>query len=185
MSTNNSINAEGSSVGAYIPASAKTAFRVAIADATASADAAEVLLNPLTATGIASRVIPLGDRVTRIIVRARLTAATTAAATSPVVRLWAFAGDPNDLANCTPIGRIDADTNTASGITLTLAASPSGTTMATNESGGVTYRYSDNLPAISSKVGYDALGGRFVVALLQTSAAITEGACAIEIGVLN
>jgi len=183
MSVQESVNPGLDSGQVVYSASARTAFRVAITSLTATAATATELLNPLTFSGV--NVIPLGPRSTRIVVRARLTSATTAAATSPVVRLYAFAGSPSDLANATPIGRIDADTWTATGITLTLAASPGATTMLTNTSGGTTYRYSDTLPTASTGVGYDCLGATFIVALTETAASITGGACALEIGVMN
>lgn len=185
MNTPNAVNPGLDSGQVVYPASARTAFRVAIADLTATAATATVLLNPLTFTGVSAQVIPLGPRSTRVIVRGRVTSATTAVATSPVVRLYAFAGDPSDLTTCTPIGRVDADTWTAAGLTLTFDATPSATDMFTNTNGATTYRYTNTLPTASTGVGYDCLGASFIVALTETAASITDGACALEIGVMN
>lgn len=164
-------------------ASARTSFRVAIEDLTATAATATQLLAPLTFPG--GKIIPIGPRTTRLILRARLTSATTAVATSPVVRLYSFAGTLEPANSLVPIGRIDADTWTAAGVTLTLPGSPSATTMLTVEVDSVTYRYGDTLPAASTGVGYDCLGGRYILALTETAASITGGAAVLEIGVLN
>lgn len=175
----NGVNAGVESGHASYPASAKTNWRTVIDDATAAAASAPELLAPLTFAGV--KIIPLGSRVSRLFVRAVLTDAVTAVATSPVVRLYAFSGDPDSPTTAKPIGRIDAATWNAAGLTLTANASPSASNMFTANGN----RYTETLPSTATQIGYDCLGASFLVALTQTAAAITNGAISVEIGVLN
>lgn len=155
-----------------VAASGKATSVVAITDATATAQTAAELMYPQSVTASAITVVKLGDGVTRALIRARLTTATTAVATSPVVRVFAIIGDnADDWADGVPF-RLDNLDSDAAGKTLTLPASPSNTNMLRDG----TYRYSDAI----SLTATDLQGATHLVVLVETAASITGGACSVE-----
>lgn len=158
---------------------------IAVTDATATAQTATELLNPYSVSGTAPIWIKRGPGIRGIRVRARLTTATTAVATTPIVRvLGVMAGDgatlptassPNLTGQAAVPRRLDASTDTAAGLTLDLPASPSATTAL----GNGTYRYGTP----SSKIDLEDCD--WYIVLVERAAAITLGTCDVEVIEMN
>lgn len=173
-------------------ASARMDIVTAITNATATAVTGAEALDLATYAGTALVIIPLGDNVTRCYVRARLQA-VSAVATSPIVQLWVGKTDPTVNNGAVPLTfaglaglnlwRVDTSDSDAAGITLTMPASPSDTTMVTQTRSSVEYRWSDW--ATNSGTGYDLMGGDFLIVPHTTAASITGTACIVEVGLLN
>lgn len=159
-------------VGVVVAASGKATSVIVVTDATATAQTAAQLMSPQTVTASNITVVRLGSGVSRALIRARLATATTAVATSPVVRVYAIVGGGGDGWTTGVPLRLDNADSDAAGVTLTLPGTPSTTNMLADG----TYRYSDCI----SLTATDLQGATFLVVLVETAASITGGACAIE-----
>lgn len=172
--TNANVTSPGAAV--LVAASGKTTSVLPVTIATASAQSAAELMYPQSVTATNITVIRLGSAVSRVLVRARLTTATTAVAASPVVRVFGIIGGADDWTAGVPF-RLDNLDSDAAGKTLTIPASPSDTNMLRDGS----YRYSDAI----SLTATDLQGATHLVVLVETAASITGGACAIEALIQN
>jgi len=135
------------------------------------------LLNPASVSS--AFVIPgIVTQGTRLRIVARIAYAATVT-TSPVVRIFGASEQPNS-SGAFPTGtifhRIDADAFTDTGTTITLAAAASA------QNDGATYAYSSVLPVLS---GWDMLGAKAVIVLIETAANVSTGTVPLYIGVLN
>lgn len=179
MAAATSLGAEMQGGDVTYPASVKGSWTIIHSNLVTAAESATILKSPATYGGpaVPARVHPA---TTRLLVMARYATATTAVATSPVVRLYAVygpdasfdAGTGAFLNNGTVIfRRIDSGTSTGTGITLTL------TTAATADKiCDATYRYSDCYDI----AGTDLLGAKWILALTETAASVT-GSTTIEL----
>jgi len=179
MAAATSLGAEMQGGDVTYPASVKGSWSIIHSNLITAAESATILKSPATYGGpaVPARVHPA---TTRLLIMARYATATTAVATSPVVRLYAVygpdasfdAGTGAFLNNGTVIfRRIDSGTSTGTGITLTL------TTQATADKiCDETYRYSDCYDI----AGTDLLGAKWILALTETAASVT-GSTTIEL----
>lgn len=179
MAAATSLGAEMQGGDVTYPASVKGSWTIIHSNLVTAAESATILKSPATYGGpaVPARVHPA---TTRLLVMARYATATTAVATSPVVRLYAVygpdasfdAGTGAFLNNGTVIfRRIDSGTSTGTGITLTL------TTAATADKiCDATYRYSDCYDI----AGTDLLGAKWILALTETAASVT-GSATVEL----
>ncbi len=158
---------------------------IAVSDATAAAQSATELLTPTSIAGTAVQWIKRGAGIRGIRVRVRLTVATTVVTTAPVVRvIGAMVADgvtlpttdsPNLSGSGVSLRRLDNASDTAAGITLAIAGSPSGTTALSSG----TYRWGTR----SDKIDLEDCD--YYIVLVETAAAITGGACAVEVIEMN
>ena len=141
--------------------------------------------NPRTPLALTANIVPLavGPNVTRILLRARLTSATTAVATSPVVFVYAVyptVGGP-DSVEAGILWRVDNTDPNGAGLTLTLPGTPANTNMTEQVIDSVTYRYGTTV----SLDGTDLKGARWALVVVSTAASITDGACDVEALVID
>lgn len=174
------INANPSSPWAVTLTSAKSDVVIANTDATTATSGA-ALYDPLNSGGTTILPVRLGANATRVMLRARITSATTAVATSPVVRVYAIWGGNSEDWTTGIMGRIDTNDVDATGLTLSLPASPSTTNMTSQALGATTYRYGDWV----SLDGTDCKGADAILVVVETAASITGGACDVQVAVLN
>ena len=135
------------------------------------------LLNPgsVSTAFVIPGIVTQGTRL-RIIARIAYAATVT---TSPVVRIFGADKVPDSTGafpTDTIFHRIDADAFTDTGTTITLAAAASA------QNDGATYAYSSVLPVLS---GWDMLGAKAVIVLIETAANVSTGTVPLYIGVLN
>lgn len=136
------------------------------------------LLNPgsVSSTYVIPAIVSQGTRL-RIKARVSLAAAVT---TSPVVRIFGADQVP-DSSGAFPSGtifhRIDSENETDAGTTITLAADP-----VDMMNDGTTYAWSNTLPV---STGWDMLGAKAVIVLVQTAANVNSGTVPLYIALLN
>jgi len=179
MAAATSLGAEMQGGDVTYPASVKGSWSIIHSNLVTAAESATILKSPATYGGpaVPARVHPA---TTRLLIMARYATATTAVATSPVVRLYAVYGPDASFTPSTGaflndgsviFRRIDSGTSTGTGITLTL------TTAATADKiCDATYRYSDCYDI----AGTDLLGAKWILALTETAASVT-GSTTIEL----
>ena len=143
------------------------------------ANSAAELLNPISVSS--AFVIPgIVTQGTRLMIRARIAYAATVT-TSPVVRILGADQIPNS-SGVFPTGtlfhRIDADSFTATGLTVTLAAAASA------ENDGSTYAWSSVLPATSA-IGYQLRGAKAIIVLVSTAANTSTGTVPLYVSIIN
>jgi len=157
--------------------SAQGEWVVLCTDARTAQSAAD-LLNPTAIDDATNRWVATGMKRGKLAaLRARIPVATTAVATSPIVRVIGGWGTITTGAPPTDgtfiCARLDASAWTTAGITLTFAASPD---VATDTPSDGTYMYADYY----FDTPLDLLGADFIIAAVSTAGAITASA-AIEI----
>lgn len=141
------------------------------------ANTAGELLNPGSVSS--AYVVPVVvSQGTRLRIMARIAYAATVT-TSPVVRVYGADQVPNS-SGAFPTGtlfhRIDAENFTDTGTTVTLAAAASA------QNDGTTYAWSSPLPV---STGWDMLGAKAVIVLVETAANTSTGTVPLYVAVLN
>lgn len=141
------------------------------------ANTAAELLNPLSVSS--AYVVPcIVKQGTRLRIMASIAYAATVSA-SPVVRIFGADKVPNS-AGVFPTGtlfhRIDSENFTDVGITVTLAAA------AAAQNDGATFAWSSALPV---GTGYDMLGAKAILVLVETAANTSTGTVPLYVGILN
>lgn len=146
-------------------------------------NSAAELLNPASVSSafVIPAVVTQGTRL-RIMARIADAAAVT---TSPVVRIYGADQIPNSsgvfpaasaASNGTRFHRIDAENFTDVGITVTLAAK------AAAQNDGTFWVWSSALPV---GTGYDMLGAKAIIVLIETAANVNSGTVPLYVALLN
>jgi hypothetical protein len=143
------------------------------------ANTAAELLNPISVSS--AFVIPgIVTQGTRLMIIARIAYAATVT-TSPIVRILGADQVPNS-SGVFPTGtlfhRIDGDSFTATGLTVTLAAAASA------QNDGSTYAWSSVLPATSA-MGYQLRGAKAIIVLVSTAANVSTGTVPLYVSIIN
>ena len=168
--------------GAAYTASVRGGWITIHGDLEDTAEAAGVLLRPLTyasAFVYPAKVHPAG---TRVIIRCRYPQASTLT-TSPIVQLWGIytsekATEPTSAGAFTDDGTVQAmrldniDQNNA-GVTVTL--------LVASDARDTTYKYSD----VTDLDGYDLKGCDYLLALASTAGNISAGPLELQALLLN
>ena len=142
------------------------------------ANTAGQLLNPgsVSTAFVVPAIVSQGTRL-RIIARTNYAVATVT--TSPVVRIFGADQSP-DSAGAFPTGtifhRIDAENFNDTGLTLTLDVA------ANVQNDGATYCWSSPQPV---STGFDMLGAKAVLVLIETAANVDVGTVPLYVAVLN
>lgn len=141
------------------------------------ANTAGELLNPasVSSTYVVPAIVSQG---TRLRIKAQVAVAATVT-TSPVVRVFGADQTPDSsgaFASNTIFHRIDSENETDVGVTLTLAADPAD--MMNNG----TNAWSTALPV---STGWDMLGAKAIIVLVETAANVSTGTVPLYVGILN
>jgi len=159
-------------------------WQICVTDATSTASTSSELLNPGSSTKTVSQVVRIGPEARRVIIRARYETAITAATTSPVVRVFGiYATDAQLVAasgttfptdGSVRFKRLDNNSATASGITVTLTPATPG------DLRDGTYKYSNPIQVSSSEF-IDLANANALLVLVETAAASLTGGTLVQI----
>jgi len=147
-------------------------------------NASTAATNPRLPLNQTTLIVPLelGPNVTRVLLRARLTSATSGVATSPVVFVYGcYANEIDPGVDTAVLWRLDNTDPNGTGLTLALPASPANTNMTEQVVNSVTYRYGTTV----SLEGVDLKGAQWMLVVVSTAASITDGACDIQALVID
>lgn len=151
-------------------------------DDASSVNSAAELLSPGTINDATFHWVKVGPGCTRIIIRARIGVAATVT-TKPIVRVVGAYGPINagDGSAMPTDGtarflRLDNVDSATAGMTLDIVSS------AVGQMQDATYAYCDPMPSLD---GIDLKGAHYVGVLIETAGAVSAGAIAVEVLMLN
>lgn len=176
-STRASVTVQAGGSGVTFPSSMQINWTQVHTDAERVNSGAQ-LLNPGSVSN--AYVIPaIVSQGTRLRIIARTNYAVATVTTSPVVRIYGANDVPNS-SGAFPAGtifhRIDSENFADTGLTLTLDVA------ANVQNDGATYCWSSPQPV---STGFDMLGAKAVVVLIQTAADVDVGTVPLYIALLN